>query len=124
MGKGDPIRERRAVYHRRAHLGYVTTIRYPDRDLTLFSEGSPYREIVIADYSERHVALLQQYKEHWLIQCGGCYTTTDRCGELSGSHAKQLAAFALAQGAQPDNHLVELLKERIDGLLPRTRKVS
>ena len=47
------------------HLGSVTTVSYPNRDLTAFPEGSPYFEIVVADLGERHVALLQRFKEHW-----------------------------------------------------------
>ena len=44
------------------HLGSVTTVSYPNRDLTAFPEGIPYFEIVIADLGERHVALLQRFK--------------------------------------------------------------
>ena len=97
LGWSEPKRSRRSVHFQDRHLGYVTLIAYPNRDLTAFSEGSPYREIVIADAREGHVALLQRYKEHWLIQCGECYGTTDRSEPLSEDAAMVLAAFALRQ---------------------------
>jgi hypothetical protein len=121
MGRGDPKRARRSVHRRHTHLGYVTTVSYPDRDLTAFSEGSPYREVVIADPGEQHVALLQRYKEHWLIQCGACYATTDRSGELSDAQAVQLALFALTQRDYQEQVLVGLLKARLDGMLPSAK---
>jgi hypothetical protein len=120
MARGDPIRVRRSVLRGHAHLGYVTAVAYPDRDLTAFSEGSPYREVVIAGPREEHVALLQRYKEHWLIQCGACYATTERSGELTDAQAMQLALVALAR-ERPAAVLVGMLKKQIDGMLPETR---
>jgi hypothetical protein len=122
MGWGDSRRIRRSVHRANDHLGYVTTISYPDRDLTAFSEGSPYREVVIADPAEEHVSLLQRYKEHWLIQCGGCYGTTDRPEELDDAQAMQLALFALAHANDPGPVLVGLLKEWLDALLAGSGK--
>jgi hypothetical protein len=114
MGRGDPIRVRRAVRHRGHHIGYVTEVSYPDRDLTAFSEGSPYREVAIAGLGEQHVALLQRYKEHWLIQCGACYATTDRSGELSSDAIMRLARFALANAADPLPLLAGQIRVRIE----------
>ena len=96
----DPIRVRRSVHRPDGgHLGYVTTIDYPNRDITALAEGSPYREIVIADPRERHIALLQRYKAHWLVQCGRCYETADRGGDLDADQALKLADWVLEQHA-------------------------
>src|SRR5688572_8817677 len=97
MGLNDPVRVRRSVYHGRVHLGYVTTLRYPGRDLDLFPEGMPWAEVVVADAAERHVALLQRFKQHWLVQCGPNYGTTSRGGELSEEQAERIARFALGE---------------------------
>ena len=56
----DPIRARRSVHRQDGgHLGYITTIDYPNRDITALTEGSPYREIVISDPRKRRIALLR-----------------------------------------------------------------
>jgi len=83
----------------RSHLGYVTTVDYPTRDITALNEGSPYREIVVSDSRERHIALLQRYKKHWLVQCGRWYETADRGGDLDADQAIKLAAWVLEQHA-------------------------
>ena len=120
MARGESKRNRLSVFHRGQHIGYATIISYSDRDLTAFSEGSPYREVVIAELGERHVALLQRYKEHWLIQCGPHYRTSDRPGELSADKVQQLARFALLQAGDPEPVLAGLLKARVDGMLTDT----
>jgi hypothetical protein len=118
LGWSEPTRVRRSVHFKKRHLGYVTAIDYPNRDLTAFTEGSPYREIVIADPQEQHVALLQCYKEHWLIQCGDCYGTTDRSGELSEEQALHLAAFTLLQ-SDTGHRLVGWVKKGIEEIFGR-----
>ena len=117
MGWSEPKRTRTAVRYKSDHVGYVTTVGYPGRDLTAFSEGSPYSEVVISDLNDRHVALLQRYKEHWLVQCGAHYRTTDRPGELSDRQVMRLAVFALLQAGEPAGALVDALKARLDGML-------
>jgi hypothetical protein len=104
------------VQFKRRQIGYVTTIAYPNRDITALTAGSPFSEIVIADLRERHVSLLQRYKEHWLIQCGESYGTTDRGGELSKEKARFLAAFALLQ-SETGPALVERVKQGMEELL-------
>ena len=63
------------------------------------------------------MALLQRYKEHWLIQCGRQYSTTSHSGELGEEQVLELARFALTQADQPEPILVGRLKSRIDGML-------
>ena len=118
MSLNDPVRVRRSVYRGWTHAGYVTTLRYPGRDLDLFPEGMPWAEVVIADAAEKHVALLQRFKRHWLVQCGRAYGTTLRAGELSEAQALRLARFALAQTDTPADALAERLIEQLDRLLP------
>jgi hypothetical protein len=115
MSRGEPIRVRRAVLHRGQHIGYVTEVSYPHRDLTAFSQGTPYREVVIAGLGEQHVALIQRYKEHWLIQCGACYVTTDGSGELSSAAVMRLARIVLAHTGHPPALQAEQIRKRIEG---------
>ena len=89
LGWSEPKRIRRSINVQDRHLGYVTLIAYPNRDVTAFAEGSPYREMMIADPREGHVALLQRFKEHWLIQCGNNYGTTNYGGILTEAQALQ-----------------------------------
>ena len=116
MGWSDPKRVRRSVQHRDQHLGYVTTITYPGRDLTAFPEGSPYSEVVIADPTERHVALLQRFKEHWLIQCGECYGTTAVADELDDEQVMRIAQ-AILRVELHGPALVDALRERLEAAL-------
>jgi hypothetical protein len=95
MAWGDPKRVRVAVRHGGMHLGYVTTTTYPDRDITAFTEGSPYSEVAVSDLAEEHVALLQRFKHHWLIHCGTSYATTEIGGALTDAQIAELAAYAL-----------------------------
>lgn len=111
------MRVRRAVLHRADHVGYVTVTTYPGRDLTAFTEGSPYSEVVVADLKERHVALFQRYKEHWLIHCGTDYVTTAAAGELAEPHVSELAVFALRHRDFPPAVLVAVLKAHVERLL-------
>jgi len=113
LGWHEPRRIRRSVNSTDRHLGYVTLVAYPNRDVTAFTEGSPYREVVIADSREMHVALLQRFKEHWLIQCGEAYGTTDRACDMTEPLAMQLAEFALTREARGEA-LVEALREQLD----------
>jgi hypothetical protein len=118
MAWGDPQWVRSSVYYRGAHVGYVTTTSYPDRDLTLFPEGSPYAEVAVSDLNEGHVALFQRFKEHWLIYCGASYATA-AAGELSAEHVQQLAVSALRYHYQnqPGRVRTAALKVQIERLL-------
>jgi hypothetical protein len=100
--RGEPKRVRVAVRSGRAHVGYVTTTGYPDRDITAFSEGSPYFEVAVCDLSEKHVALFQRFKAHWLIHCGPTYATVEGDGELTARQVQALAAFALVRRDHPE----------------------
>ena len=117
MARGDPRRVRVAVRHKGDHVGYVTVTSYPDRDITAFSEGSPYFEVAVSDLAERHVALFQQFREHWLIHCGTDYGTTDAGGDLSESQIMRLAAFAIRFRDQPAAVLIDALKAHVERLL-------
>jgi len=117
MSWGDPKRVRTAVRHKAEHIGYVTTTSYPDRDLAMFPEGSPYSEIVVSDLRERHIALLQRFKEHWLIHCGPTYDTTEGVGELNDAQVMKLAIFALQNCAHASSALVEELKLQVERML-------
>ena len=112
-GWNEPKRIRRSIHVRERHLGYVTLVAYPNRDVTAFTEGSPYREVVIADEHEGHVALLQRFKEHWLVHCGTSYDTTERVVEMTEVLAIHLATFALQRGERGEP-LVEVLKQAMD----------
>ncbi len=114
---GDPKRVRRSVLDAGVHVGYVTVVSYPDRDLLPFAAGSPYSEVVVSDLAERHVVLLQRFKEHWLVHCGTRYGTTDRSGELTDAQVVRFAAFALSHRGRPGAGLVEALKARVERLL-------
>ena len=103
-----------SVRYKGRHLGYVTVVSYPNRDITALTEGSPYSEVVIADLREEHVALLQRYKEHWLIHCGGCYGITGRGGELGDG-----PAMRIAQNVLLDEVRGAALVDRLEALLER-----
>ncbi len=117
MGVGDPKRVRWAVRPDGRHIGYVTVTAYPDRDLLLSAAGSPYSEVVVSDLGERHVALFQQFKEHWLIHCGPTYTITAAAGELGAKHVEPLAAFALRHRGDSNPVLAAALKVQLERLL-------
>jgi hypothetical protein len=117
MSVGDPKRVRSSVRHRGRHIGYVTVATYPDRDLICFSAGSPYSEVVVSDLTEKHVALFQEFKEHWLVHCGPTYDTTNASGRLTGAQVMALAAFALLHRDQPAPVLVEALKTHVEVML-------
>ena len=117
MPLGDPKRVRTAVRARGEHIGYVTVVAYPDRDLLHFAAGSPYAEIVVSDLNDRHVALLQEFKEHWLVHCGAAYETTSGCGRLRGARVTALAVFALRNRDRPAPVLSKLLKAHVDRAL-------
>ena len=112
-GWNDPKRVRRSIHANGQHLGYVTLVAYPGRDITLYTEGSPYREVVIADEREGHVALLQRFKAHWLVQCGRAYGTSARVPEMTETLAIRLATFALQRGERGEE-LVEALIRELD----------
>lgn len=113
LGWHEPKRIRRSVHLNDRHLGYVTLVAYPNRDVTAFTEGSPYREAVISDEKEGHVALLQRFKAHWLVQCGEHYGTTERVCDMTEPLAMELATFALQSDARGEL-LVELLQRALD----------
>jgi hypothetical protein len=127
MSGGDPHWSepkwvRASVRHAGNHIGSITTVSYPNRDLTAFPEGSPYFEVVIADLSERHVALLQRFRQHWLIHCGDTYETTRVSGELSPEEIFELAAFALLHRIDPPPVLASALGLQVEGLLAPREK--
>jgi len=112
-GWNEPKRVRRSIHERGRHLGYVTLVAYPGRDITIHTEGSPYREVVISDDREGHVALLQRFKAHWLVQCGRDYGTSSQVVEMTELLAIRVATFAL-QLRVPGPELVEHLIEKLD----------
>jgi hypothetical protein len=126
MSQGDehwsePKRVRVSVRSKDRHVGYLTTIGYPNRDLTAFPEGSPYSEFVISDLAEHHVALLQRFKQHWLVQCGEEYATTGVGGELTPEDITKLAVFSLEHATTAADMLVAVLKIGVERMLGATR---
>lgn len=117
MSLGDPKRVRTAVRDRGEHVGYVTVVTYPNRDLIAFSAGSPYSEVVVSDLKEKHVALLQEFREHWLVHCGSTYETTTARGRLTASQVASLAAVALRHRDQPPAALSGALAALVDKML-------
>ncbi|MBN9118767.1 MAG: hypothetical protein J0I06_06345 [Planctomycetes bacterium] len=117
MSLGDPNRVRTAVRDRGNHIGYVTVVTYPDRDLLHYSAGSPYSEIVVSDLNDGHVALLQEFKEHWLVHCGSAYETTSGSGRLKSARVMALAVFALQNSDRSAPVLSKLLKAQVDRAL-------
>jgi hypothetical protein len=122
MSRGDPHwsepkRTRVSVRHKADHVGYLTTVSYPNRDLTAFPEGSPLYEAVVSNLSEQHVALFQRFKQHWLIHCGSVYRTTEVGGELSDGQMLELAAFALLHQDKPAPVLATALKAEVEEML-------
>jgi hypothetical protein len=101
MARGDPVRVRAAVHDRGAHVGSVTTVGYPDRDLTAFPEGQPWSEVVVSDLAGAHVALFQRFRQHWLVHCGPAYDTADAAGPLDAARTLELAVLALRLRADP-----------------------
>ena len=97
------------------HLGYVTLVAYPNRDITALTEGSPYHEVVISDEREGHVALLQRFKAHWLVQCGTAYCTTKDVIEMTEKVAMALAIFALRRN-ETGEPLAEAIADAMDAL--------
>jgi hypothetical protein len=124
VSASDPKRVRSAVLHKGDHIGYVTVITYPGRDLTAFSEGSPYSEFAVSDLAEKHVVLLQRFKEHWLIHCGTTYGTTDGAGELTGTQVMQLAVLVLRHRDHTGPVLVAALKSHVEKMLGLPRRAN
>lgn len=120
MSWSEPKRVRRSVHRGTVHLGYVTVISYPDRDLMFLPEGTPFSEIVIANTAEMHVALLQRFKAHWLIQCGTHYGTADVAGDLSESQIMDVALDVLS-GVQRGEKLVNALEAELETLFSASR---
>jgi hypothetical protein len=118
MSWSDPIRVRRSVQHGPTHLGYVTVVSYPNRDLTLLPQGSPYSEIVIADPAEEHVALLQRFKAHWLIRCGEHYGAANVVGDLTDAQSLALAVGVLSIQDRGE-HLVKAIVAGLEWLVTR-----
>ena len=117
MGWSEPRRVRRPVCRGRDHVGYVTAVSYPHRDVTAFAEGTPFAELVVADLAEEHVALLQRFKAHWLIQCGPHYATAVAAGDLPDAAVQRLALLALASGRRATPELAEELAARVEQVL-------
>ncbi len=99
MSRGDPKRVRTSVIDGDRHVGYATVVEYPDRDIAAFTEGSPYYELAVADLTEKHIALFQRFKQHWLIHCGDHYDTAEVSGRISPEQAAWLAVLALRLAA-------------------------
>ncbi len=117
MARGDLKRVRVAVRHKGKPIGYLTTTSYPDRDISMFTEGSPYFEVVVANLDEEHVALFQRFKEHWLVHCGTAYTTTEKAGALNEKQILKLAVFALLLRDRAERVRVAALKEQVERML-------
>jgi hypothetical protein len=115
IGWSEPKRVRRSAHRGSRHLGYVTLVAYPNRDITVHSEGSPICEVVIADERELHVALLQRFKAHWLVQCGKAYGTTERVWDMTEDRAIALALSALERSERGEA-LVDLLCQAMDAV--------
>lgn len=117
MARGDPIRVRVAVRDRGAHVGYLTTVGYPDREITAFSSGLPYFEIIVSDLGGGHVALLQQFRLHWLVHCGDGYETAEVTGGLNTHQIMALAVLALRHRDRPAPERGAALKAHVEGAL-------
>ena len=122
MSSGDPRwsepkRVCGSVRRNGRHVGNFTTVGYPNRDLTAFPEGTPYSEVVVSDLAGGHVALLQRFKQHWLVHCGGEYATTAAGGELSAEQVAKLAGFALEHAGQAADVRVALLQAEVERML-------
>jgi len=117
----DPKRTRVSVRHKDRHVGYLTTVGYPNRDLAAFPEGTPYTEFVVSDLTDRHVALFQRFKQHWLVHCGGEYATTAVGGELTTDQITKLAVFSLEHANTASDILVAVLKVGVEKMLGATR---
>ena len=113
----NPKRTRTAICRDGVHLGYLTIVSYPNRDLTAFPEGSPHFEIVVANLGERHIALLQQFKRHWLIHCGSRYETVDVRAWLTQDQIESLALFAVEHEPDGPDWLLASLKARFLGMV-------
>jgi len=116
MSWSDPKRVRRSVHRRTVHLGYLTVVSYPNRDIMFLPEGTPFSEVVIADPAEQHVALLQRFKAHWLIQCGTHYGTANAAGDLSESQIMEVALDVLS-GPERGEKLVNALEAELERFL-------
>jgi hypothetical protein len=119
--EGGPRRVRAAVRHKERHVGYLTTVDYPGRDLAAFPEGTPHAEYVVSDLAERHVALLQRFKQHWLVHCGGDHATTTEGGELTAEQITKLAVFSLEHANTAGDVLVAVLKIGVEKMLEASR---
>jgi hypothetical protein len=117
MSRGDPKRTRTSVVDGGRHVGYATVVEYPDRDLSAFPEGMPYYELAVSDLAERHVALLQRFKQHWLIHCGSDYDTADASGALTAKQVGRLAALALRLAADTAEVRLAALKREVEKML-------
>lgn len=118
----EPRRVRTSVLAKGTHVGYVTTVDYPNRDLTAFPEGTPYFEVTVSDLRDQHVALFQRFKKHWLIHCGACCGTTESGAPLTAKQLARLAAFALQHATDEKRMLVEELAILMDKMLGRPRE--
>lgn len=117
MSRGDPKRTRTSVLDGGRHVGYATVVEYPDRDIAAFPEGMPYFELAVADLAEKHVALFQRFKQHWLIHCGGDYATAEVSGPLSAKQVGRLAVLALRLAADTAEVRIAALRREVEELL-------
>jgi hypothetical protein len=117
MSWSEPERTRVAVRHWGRHIGYVTIVDYAGRDFELFPEGSPYFEVAVSDLNEKHVALFQRFKQHWLIHCGNNYDTADGNGALTPRQITRLATLALQNATENGEALLARLKREVERVL-------
>jgi hypothetical protein len=110
-------RTRTSVLDGGRHVGYATVVEYPDRDIAAFAEGTPYYELAVADLAEKHVALFQRFKQHWLIHCGGDYDTAEVSGTLSAGQAGRLAVLALRLAADSAEVRIATLTREVGAML-------
>lgn len=85
--------------------------------MTAFPEGSPYSEVVVSDLAGEHVALLQRFKQHWLVHCADCYATVETGGVLTAAQVQSLARFAIAHADDGNDLLAKALKREVEKML-------
>ncbi|AWM40805.1 hypothetical protein GobsT_06470 [Gemmata obscuriglobus] len=117
MSRSAPIRVRVAVYDDGGtHVGYLSTVGHPDHG---DAPGVPRFDMAVSDLGGQHVALVEQYRQHWLVYCGRRYDTADAGGDLSADHLLALARLALRTRNDPVSVRIAALKAYIERVLRR-----
>ena len=119
----EPKRVRSSLLQNGHHLGYITIVSYPNRDISAFPEGSPYFEVVVSDLADQHVALLQRFRQHWLIQCGERYATAEASGALNPEQIQTLAMFAMEHAVEGSFVLAAALRVEVERMLGERAQV-